>query len=96
MSGDCETLIYSTYIGGTDEEDSNEILVDPDGNAYVTGYTRSDDFNITSGAFDQTHGGNADIFLLKLNTLLLLILLNNNYEVVLYDISYRIFFNHIL
>ena len=37
------------------------------GSAYVTGYTRSDDFPTTSGAFDTGFHGNQDAFVVKLN-----------------------------
>jgi hypothetical protein len=38
-------LIYSTHLGGADDEDSaSDIDVDASGNAYVTGYTWSTDF----------------------------------------------------
>ena len=34
-------LIYSTYLGGTQDDIGNGIAVDPAGNAYITGYTQS-------------------------------------------------------
>src|SRR5687768_10574985 len=34
-------LVYSTYLGGTDDETAEGIAVDSSGSAYVTGYTRS-------------------------------------------------------
>jgi endonuclease/exonuclease/phosphatase family metal-dependent hydrolase len=44
-SGD--TLIYSTYLGGSNKWDSGfGIAVDSEGAAYVTGYTRSVDFPV--------------------------------------------------
>jgi photosystem II stability/assembly factor-like uncharacterized protein len=42
-------LMYSTYLGGSDSDSAAAIAVDPDGNAYLTGITRSSDFPVTAG-----------------------------------------------
>jgi beta-propeller repeat-containing protein len=50
-------VLYSTYLGGSGEENRNspgDIAVDGAGNAYVTGYTQSPDFPGTVGAFQPT------------------------------------------
>ncbi len=60
-------LVYSTYLGGTLDDDAFAIAVDSAGNAYVTGGTESTDFPTTAGAFDTTHNGLADVFVTKLN-----------------------------
>jgi len=62
-------LIYSTYLGGSDDEGdtvygyrySGSIAVDLLGNAYVTGSTRSTDFPTTLGSFQPTRPGRADL-----------------------------------
>jgi Bacterial Ig-like domain (group 3)/Beta-propeller repeat len=54
-------LVYSTYLGGSSYEDGRGIAVDSAGNAYVTGFTYSNDFPTTSGAF-QTACGDAGCF----------------------------------
>ena len=59
-------LIYSTYLGGNDEDEGNGIAVDSSGNAYITGMTSSTDFPTTAGAF-QTVNGDSDAFVTKLN-----------------------------
>jgi hypothetical protein len=43
-------LIYSTYLGGSDEDGANGIAVDAAGDAYVVGQTRSLDFPTVSPA----------------------------------------------
>lgn len=49
-------LIYSTYLGGQGADRGNSIAVDAQGNAYVTGSTRSSNFPVTSGVIDTTCG----------------------------------------
>lgn len=50
-------LLYSTYLGGSDEDAGHSIAVDPTGLAYVTGFTASPDFPTTSGSFQVAYGG---------------------------------------
>ncbi len=60
-----DSLIYSTYLGGTDEDRSTAIAVDGDGSVYVTGFTASSDFP-TEGPY-QTDTAGVDVFVAKLN-----------------------------
>ncbi|MCS7029666.1 MAG: SBBP repeat-containing protein [Bacteroidia bacterium] len=62
-----DPLIYSTYIGGSSNDRGLGIAVDGSGSAYVTGRTRSTDYDVTAGAFQTTNGGNWDVFVTKLN-----------------------------
>jgi hypothetical protein len=62
-----DPLVYSTYIGGSDGEMGYAIAVDGSGNAYVTGWTSSPDYDVTLGAFQTTNGGGYDVFVTKLN-----------------------------
>jgi hypothetical protein len=68
------TLAYSTYLGGSGDDEGNGITVDGSGNAYLTGYTKSSDFPVAS-AIQSTKGGDgcsappcADAFVTKLET----------------------------
>ena len=60
-------LIYSTLLGGNDTEVSQDITVDNNGNAYITGQTRSLNFPIAN-AVQNTIGGDADVFITQLNS----------------------------
>jgi hypothetical protein len=63
-------LLYSTFVGGWHNDYGKGIIVDQMCNAYVTGYTPSDDFPVTPGAYDITHNGGGDVgdaFAFKLN-----------------------------
>lgn len=63
-------LVYSTFIGGSGSgthEQGMDIVVDSNGNTYVTGYTSSNTFPTTAGAYDESHGGGNDGFIFKLN-----------------------------
>ena len=62
------SLIFSTYIGGSDLEQPSGIATDIDFNLYVTGVTRSPDFPTTAGAWSRTLGGPQDAFVAKLPT----------------------------
>ena len=60
-------LLYSSFLGGGVDDVGFGVAVDAGGAAYVTGYTLSGDFPTAPGAFDTTHNGNADVFVVKLN-----------------------------
>jgi photosystem II stability/assembly factor-like uncharacterized protein len=57
-------LIYSTFLGGTGQDEGRGIAVDQQGNAYVTGRTCSADFPRARNAYG---GGLSDAFLTKLS-----------------------------
>jgi hypothetical protein len=61
-------LIYSTYFGGHDYEyvdEAADVAVDPQGNAYITGFTGSWDLPIAGAAFQPEYGGGVDGFVSK-------------------------------
>ena len=60
------TLLYSTYIGGSGQDNVRGIEVGPSGEIVLVGGTSSDDFPVTAGAFQTSHGGDRDAFVLKL------------------------------
>lgn len=68
-TGTAYGLGYSTYLGGGGSgnwEQGHGIAVDPEGNAYVTGYTASSNFP-TRNAFQPSYaGGGHDAFVTKI------------------------------
>jgi hypothetical protein len=79
INGATGQIMYSTYLGGSDEDRGVGITVDASGNAYVAGRTASADFPTTPGAFDTSCGTDGacnndgvsptefDVFVTKLN-----------------------------
>ncbi len=65
--------VYSTYLGGSRDDEATAIAVDETGSAYVAGRTQSADFPATPGAFQTAVGtkpGAASVqdgFVVKLN-----------------------------
>jgi hypothetical protein len=58
-------LVYSTYLGGSGDDQGQSIAVDKRGQAYVTGETYSTDFP-TKNALQPVLGGSADAFVAQL------------------------------
>ncbi len=61
-------LVYSTFLGGEDNDSVEGVAVDLSGNAYVTGGTRSNGFPLTASAFQSFRTGDTDAYLTKLNS----------------------------
>jgi hypothetical protein len=62
------SLIFSTYLGGSNNDYANSITVDNSGYVYITGHTFSTNFP-TSSAFQGSFGGGSnDAFVTKFST----------------------------
>ncbi len=59
--------LWSTYLGGTNEDTVSNVTTDSTGSIYLCGGTKSDNWGV-SGSWDTTYGGNAnyDGFILKI------------------------------
>jgi hypothetical protein len=66
LSRDGEELVYSTFLGGSGDDEGLGIAVNGRGNAYVTGFTGSADFP-TEEAFQHENAGGLDGFVTKLS-----------------------------
>lgn len=67
LSADGTTVEYATLLGGSSNDGIHDIAVDNDGNAYVVGYTWSEDFPITPNAYSSSMGDWIDGFITKFN-----------------------------
>jgi hypothetical protein len=62
------SLIFSTYLGSNGMDGTlGGLAVDNGRNVYVTGFTESNGYPTTSGAFDSAFSGSNEAFLTKLN-----------------------------
>jgi len=69
LSHDATSLIYSTYLGGSNTETPVAISVLRDGDAIVGGGTLSSDFPVSTGSFQTKLKGQSDGFVTKLDLL---------------------------
>ena len=63
------SLVYSTYLGGSQNDVVRGVALDPQGNLLITGYTLSRDFPVTSDAAQFSYGGNGDVFVVAVNAM---------------------------
>ncbi|MFX1517106.1 MAG: SBBP repeat-containing protein [Promethearchaeota archaeon] len=68
LSADFSQLLFSTLIGGNADDYAYSIAIDSSYNVIVTGYTYDweIDFPTTPNAYDTTHNGLRDVFVVKL------------------------------
>ncbi len=59
-------LVYSTYLGGKDDDFAFGVAVDPYGNAWVTGFTESINFPLAN-AIQKKYAGSTDVFVARFN-----------------------------
>ena len=74
LTPDGSDVVYSTFIGGSNIDRSQSIAIDNDGNAYIVGFTPSEDFPTTQNALQPDYPEYTDPdwpwhtgFVLKLN-----------------------------
>ena len=63
-----DSLVYATFVGGSDLDEAFKVLVEPSGRVVVMGYTISTDLQVSANAMQRQNGGDTDVFVLVLNT----------------------------
>ncbi len=61
-------IIYSTYLGGNDNETPHSLVVDPQNNLVVYGVSYSANYPISANAYDNSYNGGGDIVVSKFNS----------------------------
>ncbi|MFA6261226.1 MAG: SBBP repeat-containing protein [Bacteroidia bacterium] len=63
LSGDLSSLMFSTYLGGSLDDEINSIVIDISGNIIIGGATKSSNYPTTGNSFDSTfNNGNGTYF----------------------------------
>ncbi len=67
LSPDMQTIIFCTYLGGTDYDAIMNMNLDNEGNIYAVGFTMSSDFPYTENAYDSIYHGDFDLFFVNMS-----------------------------
>lgn len=62
------SLLWSTYLGGSGNDEANGVACDISGNVYITGVAESTSGIATSNGYQQSIGGLQDVFVAKFNS----------------------------
>ena len=65
LNGKLTNLLVSSYLGGSSSDYGYSIAIDTSGNIYVSGYTESSDFPITSGTYQTSYKTYPEAFVSK-------------------------------
>ena len=67
LTPDGSALETSTYLGGTNDDQSTALALGPEGDVYLAGWTLSNDFPTTARALQPLRRGGLDAFLVRLS-----------------------------
>lgn len=65
LDGSGTNLLYSTYFGGSFDDQGFALALDSQGNAYLTGGETSTDFPVSNNAYQSNNRGGVDCFVAK-------------------------------
>ena len=67
LNYDGSTVLWSTYLGGSNDDRGWAIGIDNAARPVVAGITSSSDYPVTSGAYDTSYNGDYDVLVSKLS-----------------------------
>jgi hypothetical protein len=67
LSSQLDEIIFSTYLGGSDDEYYPKICLDQNKNIIIYGATESNDFLISENAVDKSFDGTSELIIAKLS-----------------------------
>jgi beta-propeller repeat-containing protein/putative Ig domain-containing protein len=59
-------VLWSTFLGGSDEDEAFGVAIDPSDKAWIAGYTKSSNFPTTSDGYATSPPGSTDAFLTRI------------------------------
>lgn len=62
------SLIYATYIGGSDADRPHSLIVAPGGHLVMAGHSSSINYPVSNGAYDVSYNGQADLIVTSLDS----------------------------
>jgi len=68
FSAEGNSLVFSTFLGGSEYETLGNLVLDKAGSIFITGFTHSSNFPVKN-AYDSSYNGKSDAFLVKLEPL---------------------------
>jgi len=68
FSADGSTLLFRTFLGGSNNETPNSMVADNQDNLIIYGVSYSTDFPFTTGAYSTVNHGSSDLVVVKLNS----------------------------
>ena len=70
MDNQLTSIIWSSYLGGVNDDAIYSLALDDDDNIYVTGGTNSTDFPVTANAYQNSYQDSikADAFITKISS----------------------------
>ncbi len=94
FNSDLSVLLWSTFLGGTDNDAGYALAIDDSLNVYITGGTRSNNFPSTPGVLRTTYqGGKADGYISKIKNNGSALLASTYWGTTAYDQCYFIQFD---